>query len=333
MAHNLYIDQGKAHMMYAGQPPWHGLGTQLAEPATSAQAIKAAGLDWRVRKVPLFAIEGAGVAPVPQYFGVAPEDRWGKPDCPVFGIVGKDYHPLQNVEAFEFFDSIVGEKVAMYHTAGALGKGEHVWILAKLQGVMTVTSSDVLDKYVLLSTGHDGRTCVRVILTPIRVVCQNTLTVALKNGEEIARAYHTRSMDRQLESARQKVKTLLLGFDTMEADFRAMSKRKLDTSAAKGYIEKVFPLPEDNADRKVPAWILEDRANCLHLFRAGIGNEEANIKETLWAAYNGITEYVDHWRDRGERQHLYSVCLGRGFQIKSRAYQEAKALVRQISAN
>ena len=333
MAHNLYIENGEAHMMYAGKPPWHGLGTQLAGPATSAEAIKAAGLDWKVRKVPLFAIEGTGVAPIPQYFGVAPEDRWGKPDCPVFGIVGKEYRPLQNSEAFEFFDSIVGQKVAMYHTAGALGKGEHVWILAQLPGMMEITPSDMLEKYVLLSTGHDGRTCVRVILTPVRVVCQNTLTLALKEGEVIARAYHTRNMDRQLNTAREKVKELLRGFDTMEADFRVMATCKMDTNSAKAYIEKIFPLPENRTDKKAPAWILEDRANCLHLYHDGIGNHDPAIKETLWAAYNGITEYVDHWRDRGERQHLYTVCLGRGFQIKSRAYDEALKVTRAISRN
>ena len=333
MAHNLYIENGKARMMYAGKPPWHGLGTQLVGPATSAEAIMAAGLDWNVRKVPLFAIGGTGSAHVPQYLGVVPEDRWGKPDCPVFGIVGKDYHPLQNVEAFEFFDSIVGQKAAMYHTAGALGKGEHVWILAKLPGVMVVTDSDLLDKYVLLSTGHDGRTCVRVILTPVRVVCQNTLTLALKSGEEIARAYHTRSMDRQLDSARQKVQALMKGFDDMQAAFRAMAKRKMSESAAKAYVDGVFPIPADVADRKVPDWIIEDRANCVHLFRAGLGNDDPSARETLWAAYNGITEYVDHWRDRGERQHMYAVCLGRGFQIKNRAFQVARDMVFPISSN
>jgi phage/plasmid-like protein (TIGR03299 family) len=333
MAHNLFIENGKAHMMYAGQPPWHGLGTQLAEPATSAEAIKAAGLDWKVRKVPLFAIEGTGVVPVSQYFGIAPEDRWGKPDCPIFGIVGKDYHPLQNSEAFEFFDSIVGQKVAMYHTAGALGKGEHVWILAKLSGMMEVTPSDVMEKYVLLSTGHDGRTCVKVILTPVRVVCQNTLSLALKSGDEIARAYHTPSIDRQLDSARKEVQALMKGFDAMQKAFQSMAKYTMTESKVNEYVNRVFPLPKDLTDRKAPEWILEDRANCVHLFHSGIGNDLPGVKETLWAAYNGVTEYVDHWRDRGDREHMYAVCFGRGFQIKSQAYKEALTMVGPVSAN
>ncbi len=327
MAHNLWIENGRARMMYAGKPPWHGLGTKLDGPATSAQAIQAAGLDWMVRKVPLYAIDGPGVAHVPRHFGVVPEDRWGKPDCPVFGIVGEDYRPLQNVEAFDFFDSIVGQQVAMYHTAGALGKGEQIWILAKLPGLMEVTGSDALEKYVLLSTGHDGRTCVRITLTPVRVVCQNTLTLALTNGKEIARAHHTRRLDRQLDEARTQVRQLMRGFADMEAAFRSMAKVKMDKQSAKAYIDRVFPLPDGLANRKVPDWILQDRANCLHLFHQGMGNDQPGVRETLWAAFNGITEYVDHWRRRGERQHMYTVCMGRGYQIKTQAFRVARAIL------
>ncbi|MCE9614872.1 MAG: DUF932 domain-containing protein [Lentisphaerae bacterium] len=333
MAHNLWIESGRAHMMYAGKPPWHGLGTELDRPATSAQAIKAAGLDWTVRKIPLYAIEGPGVAHVPRYYGVVPEDRWGKPDCPVFGVVGEDYRPLQNVEAFDFFDSIVGQRVAMYHTAGALGKGEQVWILAKVPGLMEVTGSDALEKYLLLSTGHDGRTCVRITLTPVRVVCLNTLTLALSNGDEIARAHHTRSLDRQLDTARKQVRELMRGFADLEAAFRAMAKVKMEDQAAEAYIDQVFPIPDGLENRKVPAWILEDRANCLYLFRRGQGNDQVRVRETLWAAYNGITEYVDHWRQRGERQHMYTVCMGRGYQIKTQALRIARTIAGTMTAN
>src|SRR5687768_7382437 len=99
MAHNLHIENGRASLMFVRQPAWHGLGTVLESAPTSAVAIKAANLDWRVKKVPLFAIEGGGVASVADHFAVVPEHRWGKPDCPVLGVVGRDYVPLQNAEA------------------------------------------------------------------------------------------------------------------------------------------------------------------------------------------------------------------------------------------
>lgn len=329
MAHNLMIKNGKAQMMYVGQPPWHGLGTKLDRPATAVEAIQAAGLDWKVRKVPLWACEGTNNAKVLRYEAVVPESRWGLQDCPVFGVVGTDYHPLQNAEAFAFFDSIVGHGAAVYHTAGALGEGEQVWILAKLPGMIEVTASDGLEKYVLLSTGHDGRTCLRMILTPVRVVCQNTLTLALQSGEEVTRAYHTRDMERQLTGVQLKVRALLAGFEDIQEACRAMARKPLDQHGMAEYVAEVFPHPDPlPANGKVPAWITEDRANCTLLFHEGLGNAAADVKGTLWAAYNGVTEYVDHWRERGDGQHMRNVCFGRGYQIKARAYSVACRLAR-----
>jgi hypothetical protein len=92
-------------------------------------------------------------------------------------------------------------------------------------------------------------------------------------------------MNRQLDPARQKVRALMKGFDSMENSFRAMAKRKMDVAAAKAYVERVFPIPENLTDKKVPSWILEDRANCVHLFHHGLGNDDPGSKETLWAAY------------------------------------------------
>jgi len=134
MAHELHILDGKVSMMYVGEEPWHGLGTKLNDPATSAEAIKAAHLDWKVIKAPLHASieQGERLLPLKGKFGIVREDLRDRAGCPVFGIVGSGYSALQSVEAFEFFDGIVGQKAAIYHTAGALGKGERVWILAKL---------------------------------------------------------------------------------------------------------------------------------------------------------------------------------------------------------
>ncbi len=182
MGHNVSFKNGKARMFYWGGLPWHGLGTKLDGPATSAEAIKAAQLDSNVIKVPLCAVDKRGSAGVPDFFATVPEDGWGKLGCPVFGVVGKDYKPLQNVDAFRFFDSIVGMGAAVYHTAGALGNGSRVWILAKLPSSIRVVGEDVADKYLLLSNGHDGHTAIQIKFTPVRVVCQNTLTRALKGG-------------------------------------------------------------------------------------------------------------------------------------------------------
>ncbi len=118
MAHEIHTADGRASMMYVGETPWHGLGKKLDNPATAAEAIKAANLDWSVCKQPIYR-EGTS-QPIKDKFAVVRADKLKDADCPVFGIVGNSYTPLQNSKAFEFFDSIVGEKkAAIYHTAGA----------------------------------------------------------------------------------------------------------------------------------------------------------------------------------------------------------------------
>jgi phage/plasmid-like protein (TIGR03299 family) len=193
MAHELEIRNGEASMFYVNEVPWHGLGTRLSGPATAAEAIKAAKLDWTVAKVPLYAVQGETSVRVPDAYGVIREDLWGQPACPVLGIVGKHYTPLQNAEAFTFFDPIVGQNAAIYHTAGAIRDGERIWLLAKLPSQIVVVGDDVADKYLLLSNSHDGGSAVQVKFTPVRVVCNNTLTLALSSGPTI-RVAHTRNM-------------------------------------------------------------------------------------------------------------------------------------------
>src|ERR1019366_4760009 len=116
MADRIFIDNGQASMMYVGQDPWHGLGTKLEKPATAEEAIEAANLGWTVKKVPLYAW-GDGIAyPLKDTFTVVPEHLWGTEHCPTYGIVAANYVPLQNREAFAFFDEIVGNGAAIYHT-------------------------------------------------------------------------------------------------------------------------------------------------------------------------------------------------------------------------
>lgn len=133
MAHELLIKEGKVAMMSVGKPPWHELGTRLeTPPATSEEAIRAARLDWKVLKMPLFASDGHQWYRVPDRVALVPESEWGKPERPIFGTAQDSYAPLQNEAAFSFFDPLVQQDAATYETAGALGQGEKVWVLAKI---------------------------------------------------------------------------------------------------------------------------------------------------------------------------------------------------------
>jgi phage/plasmid-like protein (TIGR03299 family) len=324
MPHNLEIRDGKASMFYIGEAPWHGLGTKLNEPATAAEAIKAARLDWKVVKKPIFAIDGQVSRPVPNRFAVVRQDRWGKSDCEVLGIVGSEYTPLQNAEAFEFFDPIVRVKnAAVYHTAGVLGQGERVWILAKLPSEIHVAGDDIVGKYLLLSNSHDGNSSVQVKFTPIRVVCKNTLVMALSRGRTV-RVTHTRNVRERLQQAEQLLGIVNACFNKVEEQFKVMARVPVGRDRLDAYLGRVFPDPLDPENRKARQRVALDRSWATHFFERGEGNQERDVRGTLWAAYNGVTEYIDH---RGSRQtgdrRLNSVWFGHGYLVKARAYTVA----------
>ena len=327
MSHRIHIQNGKASMMYVGRAPWHGLGQELDHPATAEEAISAASLDWEVAKQPLYA-GGEGFAyRVDGKFAIVPTDRWGSEECPVFGIVGTDYTPLQNRDAFRFFDPIVGEEAAIYHTAGALGDGERIWILAKLRGSIKVADQDISDKYLLLSNSHDGESSVQVKFTPIRVVCWNTLTMALSKGPTI-RAPHTRDMNERLEHARRALKLIDDHYRRIEETFKKMAAIKMTPGRLGQYFMTVFPDPSDPADKQGQRRAAQNREKAAHLFEWGSGNQLSGVAGTLWAAYNGVTEFVDHKPTRQTpREHLESIWFGDGYLLKARAFEIAKSQI------
>ncbi len=355
MAHDLMIVEGKASMFYVGDPPWHGLGTQLPGPATAAEAMTAAGLDWEVLKLPLYAVAATRLLELPGRHVLVPGDRWGKAECPVFGVVGESYCPMQNREAFSFFDPIVSDRHgAIYHTAGALGNGERIWVLARLPRELEVVPGDVVEPYVLLSNSHDGKSSVQLKFTPIRVVCQNTLNAALRDGPTV-RVSHRGDFSAKLESARtrlglyayridqpasereeralaENLQALLdAGTDSLFDVFTRMAEVKLDQPDP--YFRAVFP-DLASKDPKDQLRIEEARLFSDWFFRNGTGNTNAEVAGTLWAAYNGVTEFVDHRggrtmaRPMSPERRLQSMWFGAGAAIKARALDEA---VRRVS--
>jgi len=360
--HNLHIENGKASMMYVGEVPWHRLGTKLDRPATAEEAILAAKLDWQVVKKPLYATDGRAARALARRYAVVREDTWGAADCPVFGVVGEEYTPLQNREAFAFFDGIVGKGAAIYHTAGALGRGERVWILARLPECIRVVGNDITDKYLLLSNGHDGNSAVQVKFTPVRVVCQNTLTLALSQGPTI-RVTHTRDVRKRLAEAERLLGIIRRGYERIGEWFGQMACVPMTAARLDRYLRQVFPPPcgqsdprqsptlfdgldPDAARRLDRAWarVEADRSWAAYFFEHGKGNGADGVRGTLWAAYNAVAEMVDHGADRrragGRRtdgpadtalrqadRHLASIWFGDGHYVKARAFAAARALL------
>ena len=235
-------------------------------------------------------------------------------------MVGKDYTPLQNREAFQFFDPIVGQNAAIYHTAGALGQGERVWILAKLPGHIRVVGEDISEKYLLLSNSHDGKSSVQIKFTPVRVVCQNTLTIALNDGA-VCRVVHHADVRDKLKQAHQMLGLINERFDDMEETFQAMSRVKMDSNRLSEYLATVYPEVKEPEKMEL---VQRDRSWSEYFFDQGRGNRLPGVAGTLWAAFNGVTEWQDHRKSRqNENQRLVSSWFGGSYQTKARAFAVA----------
>ena len=210
MGHNLnFNEQTGMHSFFSvKEKAWHGLGQIVQDYPSSSEAIKHAGLDYTVEKRKLFTLDNDSqqenpeetiVVPeieVPNYFATLRTDTEQ-----VLGVVGKDYEVVQNVDAFSFFDAIVGGEGIQYETAGALGKGERIFITAKLPGYIKVGREDLIEQYLFLTTSHDGYGSITAAFTPVRIVCNNTLNAALRNFSNSIRIRHTANAKERLEQA------------------------------------------------------------------------------------------------------------------------------------
>jgi len=324
MAHNIEIINGEASMFYYGNKPWHGLGQQLENPATSKEAIQAAKLDWEVEKQHIYLENNL---PVKNKFATVRKDR---PET-VLGIVGNTYTPLQNAEAFEFFDSIVGDGQAVYHTAGSLLDGKLVWILAKLPGVIRVTGEDITEKYLLLSNSHDGSSAVQIKFTPIRVVCNNTLTMAFGDQQYLS-VYHQRNIKTRLSEVPKLLNVINTRYTQIDESLKELVKIQMTDVTLEKYLSDVFPDPKRKKDEKLYEYELAraktNREWSKYFFENGVGNKLPGVSGSLWATLNGITELIDHKvTKQSQDRKLNTIWFGDGAAVKAKAYKQAVEMV------
>jgi phage/plasmid-like protein (TIGR03299 family) len=302
-------------MMYVGDKPWHQLGTRLQNIATSEEAITAARLGWSVAKEPVF-LKGSPT-PIPNQFAVVRSDN----RTPL-GIVGKRYVPLQNKDAFRFFDALVGIKEAIYHTAGALGNGEVIWILAKLNGVVRVVGEDITEKYLLLTNCHNGGGAVQILWTPIRVVCHNTLNVAVGARADNLHAYlrHTANLGAKVEEVQQALGIINAKFMLFEQMAKRLTAVQLTQDAWKNYVKGLHIAPLESGQDRYQKVLSE----LTPLFEKGRGNDLSGVRGTAWAAFNAVAEYADYSRSyRSEDNRAKSILFGSGAKLKRLAWDLA----------
>ncbi len=320
MPHELATTNGRTAMMYFGETPWHRLGTPLKEPATAAEAIQEAGLDYQVELQPLLTDHWLDVS---QRKAVVRTDS-----NEVLGVVGNSYQPIQNYQCFGFLDAVVADGRLRYHTAGALGKGERIWMLAKLPGEIRINNSeDVTEKYLLLHNSHDGTSSLRVFFTPIRVVCANTLAMAERRsrGTDGVSIAHKGNLEAKLGEAQEILGFAKRFFDDASEKINRLASYYPTRPQLDEYFRSLYPDKdevENHRSRKT-------REKLFQLFEFGRGQNIPQTRLTAWSAFNAVTEYVDHHRlSRGGNQRqqaskrLKSAWFGTGAQLKQKAWQE-----------
>jgi phage/plasmid-like protein (TIGR03299 family) len=315
---DIYNDD-EVDMAYVKDVPWHGLGVKLNNPTTAKEAIIAAGLNWDVYLQQMFVplSNSNQYIPVPK-FAVLRND---KTEAAPLGYVTHKYRPLQNRDCFRFFDKLVRPNKAIYVTAGVLREGQYIWLLAKLPESMYIAGEDRVDQYILLTNCHRGLQSVQVVFTPIRVVCWNTLSAAVNTKRKNVRINHYGKLGGQVSKAQEILGLATKIFKNTEEQYQAIAKVSMDSVGAIKYFEELLP-NEEVSQRRRRANI---RSKMFFLFEQGKGNDVEGIRGTAWAAYNAVTEYIDHIArgDVATEQKLWYSWFGTGRDLRDRALQIA----------
>jgi len=331
MPANLTVNQdGQAEMFYAWEAPWHKMGTRVEHALTSEEAITAANMDWNVITSPiLYTSPSSGVLQeVPHRVAVIREDT-----DEVFTVASDRYTPLPNRNTFDFFDNVVGAGQAIYHTAGTINGGRKLWILAKLDGELHVTNDDVLHKYILLGSSHDSTMPLSMMFTTVRVVCDNTFSLALKlNSQEQGikfTAKHTPNIAQKAVNARETLDLADAYFENMMVGVNSLVQQEWDSTDMKRFAYTLFDLDVEKSideQRKNKSYAAD---KVIDLFSNGRGNGT----NTKWDAFNAITEYADYNRPVGHKvetgdintlavvdKRLNDAWYGPGAALKQRAW-------------
>ena len=266
-------------MMYTREKPWHGLGTMVAESPTSEDAIKLAGLDWLVEPKPVF-IENNIQIP-----GYVANTR--NTDGRVLGIVSDKYQIVQNRDAFNFTDSLIGGDVR-YETAGSLKNGKTIWLLAHLPSEKIL--GDEIANYICFTSTHDGTGAIKVCLTPTRVVCNNTLNIALNGARRTWSCKHMGRMEDKLAEATETLELASAYMKNLNITAERLANTTIDNDTLFKIINDMFPVNEDEESRKCANMqkAKNEFMTCYYM------PDIERFRNTAWGLVNAMSDFVCH---------------------------------------
>ena len=302
-------------MAYAGQVPWHGLGKKVPADLSPEQMLSAADLDWTVQKVPAFAkVNDENV-------NVGWSALIRSSDNRILDVVSNDWNPVQNHEAFQFFNEYCEAGDMEMHTAGSLKDGQIVWALAKVKESFELFKGDQVDSYLLFTNPHKFGQCIDVRFTPIRVVCNNTLTLALKQKEErVIKKNHRTVFDASTVKEQLGIATDKLAKYKEMAEF--LGSKRYTQDKLKEYFNQIFPVLVYNKEKGPQRKELSKSATrALEVVHTQPG---ANFAEgSWWQAWNAVTYLTDHEIGKTVDSRLQSAWFGANKNVKIKALETA----------
>ena len=309
MAHELEMINGQAQMAYVGDLPWHGLGVKVEENISPREMMVAAGVNWRVQEVETFAeLNGEKIAT-----GMKALVR--ESDNKVLTQVGKNWHPVQNEEAFEFFSEFVDAGKMKMHTAGSLKDGQIIWALAKVDDDFELFNGDKVESYMLFSNPHQYGKSIDVRFTPIRVVCNNTLTLSLnQSAENAVKLNHRKAFDAEEVKDMLGIARFKMNQYKEMAEF--LGSRRTTDETMKRYFGNLLGMSNKNEE--------ELSRTAQRAMEVVIEQPGANFAEgSWWSAFNAITYMTDHELGRSADTRLQSAWYGTNRKLKTQALELA----------
>lgn len=267
-------------MFYAGrEKPWHGLGVQVEDALCSDEALKMAGLDWEVNQEPIMIESGDVIA------GYKANVR--DSDNAILGIVTDRYKVVQNTQAFDFTNGLIGDDVR-YETAGSLQGGKRIWLLAKMP-TKSILGDDV-EPYLCFTNTHDGSGAIRICMTPIRVVCNNTLNIALDTAQRQWSTKHMGDLETKMEEARNCLAMANSYMMALDESSDRLANTKISDDAIMAAFDELFPVDDNSTDRKKEnvKQVKDEFMVCY------FSPDISQFKGTVWGAVNAMSDLVCH---------------------------------------
>lgn len=294
MAHNIDRFGDQAAFVSAHQSAWHQLGITLDHTFTADEAMEAGLLGgWNVRKLPEFVEVNEQFMPVPGRFAVVRDSPFKQGQPEVIGSVGDIYHVIQNEEHAALLDALVDESGAHFETAGALNGGRRVFITMKLPGHINIGGVDRVDNYIAAVNSHDGSMKFTIMVTPVRIVCANTLNMAFRNHSNAFTVRHTKGSQKALVGEARNA--LDLTFSYLD-DFQAQAEELINTTMTQSRFEEIIHAeygPGDDAGAAARTRAQRKVDEMSELFSDAFTQD--GIRETAWAGLNAISEWSDHF--------------------------------------